>query len=93
MILSAPASPVQPEDFNADILFLIDSSSPVSKDDFQRQTKFVSLIAKYLNVAPSRAALMVYAGDPVLSIRLVFIFLKYLEFHGEYTPGNVLGGR
>ena len=61
--------PIEPEDFNADILFMVDSSSPVSKADFQRQKDFVTLIAKHLNVLPSRAALVIYGGEPILSIR------------------------
>jgi len=69
LIPSAPPRPIKSEDFNADILFLIDSSSPVNKEDFKIQKDFVLLIAKYLNVLPSRAALIVYGGDPVLSFR------------------------
>lgn len=88
---TVPTRPIQPEQFNADILFLIDSSSPVNEEDFKVQKDFVSLIAKYLNVLPSRAALIVYGGDPTLSLRYLYLDicnLKIGSFNGVYCIGN-----
>ena len=53
------------EDWYREIVFAADSSSDVSKEEFQKQIQFVKYLAKSLNVTPgnSRAALIAYGDD------------------------------
>lgn len=60
-----------PYDFDADVIFMLDSSSRVTPQDFTKEKEFVKLIARYLNIAPgkSRGSVIVFStnANPLLS--------------------------
>ena len=55
-------------DFQADVLFIMDSSGEVSRDDYIKEKDFVASLAKYLRLSPTetRAALMTYGYTAML---------------------------
>lgn len=63
--------PRKPTNANLDVLFLVDSSSDVSRENFQLEKQFVTSIARSLNVSPgkSRGALITYGQNPRISFR------------------------
>ena len=62
-------------DIDADIIFIIDSSSDVTPENYVREKSLVKDMARYLNVSTggSRAALITYGNKPTL----VFKFGDY----------------
>ena len=62
-------------DIDADIIFIIDSSSDVTPENYVREKSLVKDMARYLNVSAggSRAALITYGNKPTL----VFKFDDY----------------
>ena len=59
-----------PNDFVADVIFMLDSSSLVSPEEYINEKKFVKLIARYLNITPgkSRGSVIIFSSTatPVL---------------------------
>jgi hypothetical protein len=57
-----------PKDFDADVLFLVDSSNGISSSEFANQKEFVKYTANLLNVKPgkSRAAVVSYGDKPTI---------------------------
>lgn len=55
-----------PTGFKADIIFVVDSSSEISRIDFEREKAFVKQMSRLLNVhqGQSRAALVTYGTRP-----------------------------
>ena len=55
---------MRPVVFSADIVFIVDSSIEVSRENYSKEKDFVKLLAKTLNLAPgqSRAAVIVYSS-------------------------------
>ena len=58
--------------FKADIVFLLDSSLGVTKDNFKKEKQFISRLSQALNLSPqnSRVAIVLYAYYPRLAIQL-----------------------
>ena len=65
------SSPVKPRGFAADILFLVDSSSDVTRSGHALEKEFVKSLADSLNLAPgkSRAAVILYSSYSREAIR------------------------
>ena len=63
---------VQKFDFEADIVFLLDSSFGVSIDDFQTEKEFVKSLSTALNLSPegSRVAILLYSTYTQIAVRL-----------------------
>lgn len=61
----------QPLDFDADIVFLMDTSSFVTQGNLIYEKDFVKSLAKFLNVSPgsSRAALVLYGTFSITEMR------------------------
>ena len=57
-----------PRSFQADILFIMDSSADVSREDYEKEKDFVVTLAKYLRLSPggTRAGLLTYGYTPTL---------------------------
>lgn len=57
-----PAS-LGPNKFVADVIFMLDSSSRVTPEDFLKEKEFVKLIARYLNITPgkSRGSVIIFS--------------------------------
>ena len=74
LFLSEP----RPANISADIVFLVDSSTPVGQGGFDREKRFVKSLAKYLNVSPqkSKAAVIAY-NDTAYTV------LKFTEYQTE----------
>lgn len=55
-----------PRDFKSDVLFLVDSSQTVSKENFQRELDFVKAVIRALNISPgkSRASVVSFGNSP-----------------------------
>ena len=66
--LSSCSDPIVPRDFQADILFIMDSSADVPREDYKKEKDFVVALAKYLRLSPSetRAALLTYGYTATL---------------------------
>ena len=56
----------------SEVIFILDASTTVGRDNFDKQKEFVKLLTRSLNVAPekSRAALMTYSTNPFTVIPL-----------------------
>lgn len=56
----------KPENFKADVIFLVDSSNSISSRDFANQKQFIRNLAESLNIfgGQSRAALLNYGSSP-----------------------------
>lgn len=54
------------------MIFILDASTPVGRDNFDKEKAFVKLLARSLNVSPgkSRAALITYSTNPSTVIQL-----------------------
>lgn len=66
------------------IVFLLDSSSAVQQDQFQKEKDFIKTLAKYLNVGSAdktKAAVINYGGFPLTSIK----FDDYATLQGFET--------
>lgn len=63
--------PAQPMEFVADIVFIVDSSSGVSRQNYNKEKAFIKSLAKTLNLSPgkTRASVVVYSGVASLEIR------------------------
>ena len=76
----------EPSDFTADIIFLIDSSFWVTKDNFNKEKEFVKYLSAALNLGPqgSRVGIVTYA-----------FFSRLIRLGILQTPeslGNILDG-
>lgn len=60
--LTLHSDPVVPRDFQADVLFIMDSSAEVSRGDYKKEKDFVESLASYLRLSPggTRAAVLTY---------------------------------
>lgn len=58
------AAALGPDDFVADVIFILDSSSSVTPDEFEKAKEFVKLIARYLNITPgkSRGSVIIFSS-------------------------------
>lgn len=54
--------------FNGDVIFLMDSSSPVTSREFLHEKYIIKTISRYMNIYPnkSRSAIISYGQDPEL---------------------------
>ena len=54
------------------MVFILDASTPVGRENFDKEKEFVKLLARSLNVSPgkSRAALITYSTNPSAVIQL-----------------------
>ena len=68
----------KPANITADIVFLMDSSTSVGRDGFNREKGFVKSLAKYFNVSPgkSRAAVVAYSN-------FARTILKFTDYQSE----------
>lgn len=86
--------PRKPTNVNADVIFLVDSSSSVPQSSYQQEKDFVKQISKYLNVNPGRfRAAYVSYGDQA---RTVFKFNDYrslAEYEGLVDGAPYVGGQ
>lgn len=59
-----------PHNFSADVIFMLDSSSRVTPEDYLNEKEFVKLIARYLNITPgkSRGSVIIFSTNatPIL---------------------------
>ena len=71
MLFAVLPKPVQPIEFEADIVFILDSSSEVSRENYNKEKAFVKSLAKTLNLSPgkTRASVVVYSAEASLEIR------------------------
>lgn len=55
----------KPANVNADIVFVIDSSTTVGRDGFDKEKDFIKAMAKYMKVSPdnSRASVITYSSN------------------------------
>ena len=60
--------PIVPRDFQADVLFIMDSSAEVSRGDYIKEKDFVTSLASYLRLSPggTRAAVLTYGYTATL---------------------------
>ena len=58
-------------EFTADIVFIVDSSSEVSQENYIKEKAFIKALAKTLNLAPekSRGSVVIYGGVASLNIK------------------------
>lgn len=65
------SKPVRPMEFTADVVFIVDSSSEVSRENYIKEKGFVKSLAKTLNLAPgkTRGSVVVYSSVASLLIR------------------------
>lgn len=58
-------------EFAADIVFIVDSSSEVSRENYNKEKGFIKSLAKTLNLAPgkTRGSVVIYGGVASLEIR------------------------
>jgi hypothetical protein len=87
------AGPLKPTQVTADIVFLTDSSSGVTTQDYSLEKDFVKRLARTMSVSPgkSRGALITYGSFP----RTVFGFDGYRsvqEFERNVDNAPYLGG-
>ena len=83
----------QPLDFDADIVFLMDTSSFVTQSNLIDEKDFVKSLAKFLSVSPgtSRAALVVYGTSSITEMR--FNASRSLrDFSESVDLARVVGG-
>lgn len=83
----------KPANITADVVFLIDSSTSVGQDGFDKEKNFVKSLAKYLNVSheKSRAAVIAYST----TARTVLKFTDYqteTDFNQKLDKEQWIGG-
>ena len=63
--------PVRPMEFSADIVFIVDSSNEVSRENYSKEKGFVKSLAKTLNLTPgkSRAAVIIYSNQASIEVK------------------------
>lgn len=86
--------PRKPTNANADIIFLVDSSSTVPQSSYQIEKDFVKQISKYLNVEPgqSRAAYISY-GDQSRTAFTFNGYNSYPEYERLVDSAPYVGGQ
>ena len=81
-------------DVDADIVFLVDSSSFVTQRNFLKEKQFVKSLAKFLNVSSeaSRASVVLFGSRPTTAIR--FGDYRTLDnFNILLDRGRLYGGK
>lgn len=83
----------KPANITADVIFLMDSSTSVGRDGFDKEKSFVKSLAKYFNVSPgkSRAAVIAYST----TARTVLTFTAYqseTDFNDKLDKEPWFGG-
>lgn len=75
----------KPANITADVVFLMDSSTSVGRDGFDKEKDFVKSLAKYFNVSPgkSRAAVVAYSN-------FARTILKFTDYQSETDFNNKL---
>lgn len=65
------SKPVRPMEFTAGVVFIVDSSSEVSRENYIKEKGFVKSLAKTLNLAPgkTRGSVVIYSSVASLLIR------------------------
>lgn len=60
----------RPMDVDADVIFIMDSSTDVSREDYMKEKDFVKRMARYLNVSPrkSRAAVLTFGSQSTVVV-------------------------
>ena len=70
MLCDPRTAALGPYGYIADVIFLLDSSSRVTPEDYLREKEFVKLIARYLNITPgkSRGSVIIFSSEvtPIL---------------------------
>ena len=81
-------------DIDADVVFLVDSSSFVSQKNFVKEKEFVKSLVKFLNVSPeySRASVVLFGSSPNKEIRFGD-YRKLSEFNLRLDQTRLLGGQ
>lgn len=74
LFLSEP----RPANISADIVFLVDSSTPVGQGGFGSEKSFVKSLAKYLNVSPQKSNAAVIAYNDT-----AYTILKFTDYQSE----------
>ena len=82
--------PSVPKEYDADVLFIVDSSIDISAKAFRNEKDFVKTIARSLNVSPgkSQAAAITYGSVP----RIAFRFGPYSSFESAVETIPYIGG-
>lgn len=83
----------QPLDVDADLVFLIDASSFVTRDNLIKEKDFVKSLAKFLNVSPeaSRAALVLFGTLPNTEVKFND-YSALRDFNDRVDQARALGG-
>ena len=83
----------KPANISADVVFLIDSSTAVGQNGFDKEKNFVKSLAKYLNVSPgkSRAAVIIYS-DTVRPVLTFTGFQMETDFNQKLDEEPWIGG-
>lgn len=82
-----------PKDFEADILFIIDSSKDITARDFNLQKEFIKYMANLLNTETgrSRAAVVNYGNKPMI-VSTFDRFQSYEVFKKQIDDARPVGG-
>ena len=85
--------PLELANVTADIVFLVDTSSDVSPDNYKREKDFVASLARQLNFGSgkSRVAVVLYNNDATIALR--FDVVQNPEFLQSILDGFVLQRR
>ena len=83
----------KPANIAADVVFLVDSSTSVGRDGFDKEKNFVKSLAKYLNVSPgkSRAAVITYS-DTARTVLTFTGFQTERDFNQKLDDEPWIGG-
>jgi len=87
-------APRMPLDTDLDVIFMVDSSSSVTRNDFFNEKEFVSCITKALGFAPgkSRGAMITYGRSPSITFR--FDSLRDLpEYRRLISSATIVDGQ
>lgn len=83
----------QPLDVDADIVFLVETSSFVTQNNFVKEKQFVKSLAKFMNVSSesSRASVVLYGSSPNTEIRFGD-YRTLNEFNARVDRARLSGG-
>lgn len=84
---------VRPSDITADIVFMMDSSSSVSKENYEKEKEFIKYLARLVNITSekSRMAVIVYSGTTMFAVRFDG-YSSFDEFDYSVDEIPLIGG-
>ena len=87
-MLPLSAAPIRPLSSEKSIVFLIDASSGVTRDIYQKEKDFVKELGRHFNINPAgpRGSVVQYAGNP-----LTLVGFKDPAFIGKVDDSSVIG--